>query len=161
MVTPYSQFFGVQAAVNVMVGERYKEVTDEVLQYALGEWGDEEAKSIDPNLRDKLLNLPRAKELSNLKTPDMTRKQFREKFGGAGVSDDEAILRYFAGEAYVVAMKAAGPAREYASKKSDLATLIEQATKHTNFRQIYVRRGSLTLRLEKRQKCRGHNFTKR
>ena len=36
MVTPYSQFFGVQAAVNVMVGERYKEVTDEVLLYALG-----------------------------------------------------------------------------------------------------------------------------
>jgi oxaloacetate decarboxylase alpha subunit len=161
MVTPYSQFFGVQAAVNVMVGERYKEVTDEVLQYALGEWGNEEAESIDPNLRDKLLNLPRAKELSKLKTPDMTRKQFREKFGGAGVSDDEAILRYFAGEAYVVAMKAAGPAREYASKKSDLAMLIEQATKHTNFRQIYVRRGSLTLRLEKRKKGRGNNFTKR
>ena len=36
MVTPYSQFFGVQAAINVMVGERYKEVTDEVLLYALG-----------------------------------------------------------------------------------------------------------------------------
>ena len=34
MVTPYSQFFGVQAAINVMVGQRYKEVTDEVLLYA-------------------------------------------------------------------------------------------------------------------------------
>ncbi|MGH7810734.1 MAG: hypothetical protein ACREP5_10700, partial [Candidatus Binatia bacterium] len=43
MVTPYSQFFGVQAAINVMVGERYREVTDEVLLYALGFWGDEEA----------------------------------------------------------------------------------------------------------------------
>src|SRR3989442_10294494 len=28
MVTPYSQFFGVQAAINAMVGARYKEVTD-------------------------------------------------------------------------------------------------------------------------------------
>src|SRR5215467_14721864 len=111
MVTPYSQFFGVQAAVNVMVGERYKEVTDEVLLYTLGLWGDEEAQSIEPNLRDKLLQRPRAKELSKLKAPKMTLKQFREKFGGPGVSDDEAILRYFAGEEYVDAMKAAGPAR--------------------------------------------------
>ena len=40
MVTPYSQFFGVQAAINVMVGQRYQEVTDEVLLYALGHWGE-------------------------------------------------------------------------------------------------------------------------
>ncbi len=55
MVTPYSQFFGVQAAINVMVGARYQEVTDEVLLYALGYWGEEEAQSIDANLRDRLV----------------------------------------------------------------------------------------------------------
>ena len=151
MVTPYSQFFGVQAAVNVMVGERYKEVTDEVLLYTLGLWGDEEAQSIEPNLRDKLLQRPRAKELSKLKAPEMTLKQFREKFGGPGVSDDEAILRYFAGEEYVDAMKAAGPAREYASGKNSLLMLIEQLIKRNNSRQIYVRHGNLTVRLEKRR----------
>ena len=151
MVTPYSQFFGVQAAVNVMVGERYKEVTDEVLLYTLGLWGDEEAQSIEPNLRDKLLQRPRAKELSKLKAPEMTLKQFREKFGGPGVSDDEAILRYFAGEEYVDAMKATGPAREYTSGKNSLLMLIEQLTKRNNSRQIYVRHGNLTVRLEKRR----------
>jgi len=151
MVTPYSQFFGVQAAVNVMVGERYKEVTDEVLLYTLGLWGDEEAQSIEPNLRDKLLQRPRAKELSKLKAPEMTLKQFREKFGGHGVSDDEAILRYFAGEEYVDAMKAAGPAREYISEKNSLLMLIEQLIKRNNSRQIYVRHGNLTVRLEKRR----------
>jgi len=151
MVTPYSQFFGVQAAVNVMVGERYKEVTDEVLLYTLGLWGDEEAQSIEPNLRDKLLQRPRAKELSKLKAPEMTLKQFREKFGGPGVSDDEAILRYFAGEEYVDAMKAAGPAREYISEKNSLLMLIEQLIKRNNSRQIYVRHGNLTVRLERRR----------
>jgi len=151
MVTPYSQFFGVQAAVNVMVGERYKEVTDEVLLYTLGLWGDEEAQSIEPNLRDKLLQRPRAKELSKLKAPEMTLKQFREKFGGHGVSDDEAILRYFAGEEYVDAMKAAGPAREYISEKNSLLMLIEQLIKRNNSRQIYVRHGNLTVRLERRR----------
>jgi oxaloacetate decarboxylase alpha subunit len=151
MVTPYSQFFGVQAAVNVMVGERYKEITDEVLLYALGLWGEEEAESIEPNLKDKLLNSPRAKELRKLKAPEMTVKQFRQKFGGPGVSDDETILRYFAGEEYVAAMKAAGPPREYASRKSPLLMLIEQAIKQKNSRQIYVRHGNLTVRLEKRK----------
>ena len=38
MVTPFAQFVGSQAAINVMTGERYKEVTDQVIQYALGLW---------------------------------------------------------------------------------------------------------------------------
>jgi oxaloacetate decarboxylase alpha subunit len=135
-----------------MVGERYKEVTDEVLLYALGLWGNEEAESIEPNLKDKLLNRPRAKELRKLKAPEMTLKEFREKFGGPGVADDEAILRYFAGEEYVAAMKAAGPPREYASRKTPLLMLIEQAIKHKTSRQIYVQHGNLTVRLEKRKK---------
>ena len=67
MVTPYSQFFGVQAAINVIVGARYKEVTDEVLLYALGFWGEEEAESIEDNLKDRLLSTPRARELAKLK----------------------------------------------------------------------------------------------
>jgi oxaloacetate decarboxylase alpha subunit len=98
MVTPYSQFFGVQAAINIMVGERYKEVTDEVLLYALGHWGEEEAQSIEANLKDRLLNRPRARELARLKPPEMTVKDFRRKFGGAGVNDDDRLLQYFAGE---------------------------------------------------------------
>src|SRR5918999_1792310 len=88
MVTPYSKFFGVKAAINVMVGERYKEVTDEVILYALGFWGAEEAESIDPNTRDRTLSRPRAKELSHTEPPEMSLQDFREKFGGAGVSDD-------------------------------------------------------------------------
>ena len=36
MVTPLAQFVGSQAAINVITGERYKEVTDQSIQYALG-----------------------------------------------------------------------------------------------------------------------------
>ena len=48
MVTPLSQFVGSQAAINVIVGERYKEVTDQIIQYALGYWGREGAELLDP-----------------------------------------------------------------------------------------------------------------
>jgi len=94
MVTPYSQFFGVQAAINVMVGARYKEVTDEVLLYALGYWGEEEAQAIDANLRDRLVSSARAKELARVKAPEITLKEFREKFGGDRVSDDDKLLNF-------------------------------------------------------------------
>ena len=154
MVTPYSQFFGVQAAINVMVGERYKEVTDEVLLYALGLWGEEEAKSIDANLKDRLLEMPRAKELARQKAPETSLRSFREKFGGAGVSDDDRLLRYFAGDDAVAAMKAAGPTNNYARPTSSLLTLIEQISKRNDSSQIFIKKNGLSLRLERRRTAR-------
>jgi oxaloacetate decarboxylase alpha subunit len=152
MVTPYSQFVGVQAAINVIVGERYKEVTDEMLLYALGLWGEEEAQSIEPNLRDRLLGRPRAKELARGKPPETSLKEFREKHGGAGVSDDEAMLRYFAGAESVAAMNAAGRGRDFTSTKTPLLALIETLAGRKASRQIFIRKGNLTVRLEQTQR---------
>ena len=149
MVTPYSQFFGVQAAINVMVGERYKEVTDEVLLYALGFWGEEEAQSIDVNLKDRLLSSPRAKELARLKPPEMSLKDFRANFGGPGVNDDELLLRYFAGEEAVAALRAAGAPADYASSSTPLLLLIEQLAKRKTPASVYIARAGLHLRMER------------
>ena len=149
MVTPYSQFFGVQAAINVMVGQRYKEVTDEVLLYALGFWGEEEAQSIEANLKDRLLSSPRAKELAKLKPPEMSLKKFREKFGGAGVSDDDRLLHYFAGEDAVAAMRAAGAPADYSSAATPLLTLIEQLAKQKQTTRIYITRNGFSLQAER------------
>ncbi len=151
MVTPYSQFFGVQAAINVMVGDRYKEVTDEVLLYALGFWGDEEAESIETNIKDRLLASPRAKELAGLKPPEMSLKNFRHKFGGAGASDDDKLLNFFAGEDAVAAMKAAGAPKDYVISSTPLVTLIEQIAKRKGHVQVYIKRNGVTLRLARRR----------
>ena len=151
MVTPYSQFFGVQAAINVMVGQRYKEVTDEVLLYALGFWGDEEAHSIDGNLKDRLLNTPRAKELARSDPPALSIQEFRRKFGAESVSDDDKLLHYFAGAEAIGAMRAA---HRYSSVNSDpnasLITLIEQIGRRKEAVHVYVKRKGLSLRIERR-----------
>ncbi len=63
MVTPLSQFVGSQAAINVIVGERYKEVTDQVIRYALGHFGEEAVTAMDQEVRAKILDRPRAKEI--------------------------------------------------------------------------------------------------
>ena len=149
MVTPYSQFVGVQAAMNVILGERYKECTDEVIQYALGTWGEEESSSIEANVKDRILNRPRARELKNGQVPELTLRQFRVKLAGAGVSDDELLLRYFAGKDDVERMKGAPPVRAYLSGQRPLVLLIEELSKQKKFRQVIVQRGDLAIRLER------------
>jgi len=151
MVTPYSQFVGVQASMNVILGERYKEVTDEVIQYALGLWGVEESSSMDPDVRDKILSRPRARELARWEPPEISVKELRQKLGGAGVSDDELLLRYFAGTDEVAAMRAAGLPKDYVIAKNPLVNLIGELTRQTDHQRIYVQKGNLSLQLEKKK----------
>ncbi len=54
LVTPMSQMVGVQAATNVLLGERYKSVSKEVKAYLRGEYGLAPGK-LDPVLTMKIL----------------------------------------------------------------------------------------------------------
>jgi oxaloacetate decarboxylase alpha subunit len=147
MVTPYSQFVGVQAATNVLLGERYREVSDEVIQYALGFWGDEEAAAIDPGVKDRILARPRAGEIRRWVPPNISLRQVRETHGGPGVSDDELLLRYFSSEEDVARMKAAAGAP---AGGNYIVKLVENLTRQSARRQIFIRTGELSLRLERR-----------
>jgi pyruvate carboxylase subunit B len=54
LVTPTSQIVGTQAVLNVLAGERYKQVTQEVKNYCLGYYGRPPAE-IDPEVRKKVI----------------------------------------------------------------------------------------------------------
>ncbi len=41
MITPFSQFVGTQAAINVATGARYKVVIDELIRFAQGVFGED------------------------------------------------------------------------------------------------------------------------
>jgi oxaloacetate decarboxylase (Na+ extruding) subunit alpha len=151
MVTPLSQFVGSQAAINVIIGERYKQVTDQTIEYAMGVWGKEGATLMDGNTKDKILHRPRAREIAERKPPQQTLRELRRKHGGQGVSDEEILLRFFTSKDEVDQMHRAGPARIYASDKP-LLTLIEELTKQPHRGSIYIKKGNLSLRLEKRRK---------
>ena len=84
----------------------------------------------------------------------MSLKEFRQKFGGAAVSDDDKLLNYFAGAEAVTAMKAAGAPQAYLSTSAPLLTLIEQIAKRKDPAQVYIKRNGLTLRMERRQAAR-------
>ena len=148
MVTPYSQFVGAQAVMNVIMGERYKQVSDQVTQYALGFWGKAEAEAMDPNLRDRICSAPRARELACWRVPDPSLEEVRRQLGGAGVDDDELMLRYFAGADAVTTMRAAPPRSEFEiDGRVPIVALIKGMMKTPNVAKININTGDLALHL--------------
>lgn len=153
MVTPLAQFVGSQAAINVITGERYKEVTDQSIQYALGYWGKEAPAVMDASVKDKILSRPRAKDWANWSAPDLSLAEVRRKVGGTNVSDEELVLRVIAGDPAVDAMLAAGAPKDYSAVSQPLALLISELAKRKQYRQVYIQKNGLTLRMEQGAKA--------
>jgi oxaloacetate decarboxylase (Na+ extruding) subunit alpha len=150
MVTPLSQFVGSQAAINVIKGERYAQVTDQVIQYATGHWGKQAAAEVDPTIKARILDRSRAKEFAQWQPPQPTIEELRRKLGGPSLSDDELLMRYVVGDDDVEAMRAAGAPKQYHDTRNPLLTLLQDLTQRKDCRQIYVRKDGFFLALEKR-----------
>lgn len=106
MATPFSQLVGIQAVLNVVTGKRYSSIPDEVIQYAAGFYGDPVA-SIDPDIQDKIMSAPRAKEVLADPPEQPTIEELRKRHGTD--DDDELILRALIPMSDIEAMRAAGP----------------------------------------------------
>jgi oxaloacetate decarboxylase alpha subunit len=150
MVTPLAQFVGSQAAINVITGERYREVTDQAIQYAWGHWGKEGPLVMDANVRDKILSRRRAKDWEKWTPPDLPLEEVRRKFGGPGISDEELVLRVIAGNSAVDAMLAAGAPKEYLNAGRPLIALIGELARRKDCSQVFIQKNGFMLRLEKR-----------
>ena len=150
MVTPYSQFVGVQATLNVIARERYKQLSDQVIQYALGFWGEAESAAMDPNLRDRILASPRAKELAGWRPPEPSIEEVRQHFGGPGVSDDELLLRYLAGNDAVAAMRAAPRKSGHGvDGRLPLVSLVNELAKKSSLSQIKIEKKGFLFHMAK------------
>jgi oxaloacetate decarboxylase alpha subunit len=149
MVTPLSQFVGSQAAINVIVGERYKEVTDQIIQYALGYWGKEGADLMAPEVKAKILDRPRAKEWAERQPPEPTIAEIRKKMNAEHVSDEDLLLRWNLAVDEIEAMRAAGAPKEYLTARQPLVNLLDSLSKRTEYRQIVIQKGDMVLSLQK------------
>ena len=118
MATPFSQFVGIQAVLNVVLPERYEVVPDEVIHYALGHYGPL-MRPVEPEIADKIFSQPRVKELEKWERDQTTVAEFREKLG-QDLSDEELLLRYFCPEEQVDKMLAGPPLRTEPPAHSDL-----------------------------------------
>ena len=150
MVTPLSQFVGSQAAINVIVGERYKEVTDQVIKYALGHCGAEGSRDMEPNVKDKILNRPRAREWAKWQPDEPSADEMRRRLGAIGVSDEELLLRWIVGKEDIDAMRAAPRPLQYLNAEQPLMTLLHELSKRSDCSQIHVQKPGFSITLERR-----------
>jgi oxaloacetate decarboxylase alpha subunit len=149
MVTPLSQFVGSQAAINVIVGERYKEVTDQVIRYALGHFGEEAVTAMDQDVRARILDRPRAKEIMAQTRTHPTIADMRRDLDAATASDEELLLRWLLNKEDIVAMRAAGPAQEYVTARHPLVKLMAELTQRSDCNLIQVSKSGFALTLER------------
>jgi oxaloacetate decarboxylase alpha subunit len=111
--TPFSQLMGIQSVLNVVTGERYGSVPDEVLVYVLGHLGQPPAP-IDENVLDRMLSTDRGREMQSWQPPQPTIPELKEQYGDRSMSDEELLRRYLVPRQDVEATHAAGPpARAY------------------------------------------------
>ena len=146
MVTPLAQFVGSQAGINVIVGERYKVVSDEVIQFALGFWGREPVTDMDPVVRAKILNRGRARDWERWDAPQPSLQEVRAQYGG-NISDEEIVTRAYGGDAAVESMGRASRPEDYLSARQPLVALLEGLTKRRGFTHVVVQKDDTSLAL--------------
>jgi oxaloacetate decarboxylase (Na+ extruding) subunit alpha len=130
MVTPYSQFVGSQAVLNVLAEQngdaRWSRMPDEILRYVLGHFGTPPGE-INPEVRQRAADAPRTKELDK-PLPEPSLDQVRAGVAnslGRTVPDDQVLLRTVLPADQVDRMEAAGPAPTWSP---DTASGIRTAT---------------------------------
>jgi oxaloacetate decarboxylase alpha subunit len=125
VVSPFAQFVMTQAVLNVVQGERYRTVPDEVRKYALGYYG-ELAAPIDPNVLDRVVGReqPVTARPGELLAPALDRVR-RER--GPFASDDDLLLAAFYNpEQYVKLVNARPIKTDYPVGRTPLVTLVKE-----------------------------------
>ena len=94
LVTPMSQMVGVQAATNVLLGERYKSISKEVKAYVRGEYGKAPGE-VSNELVQKVLGDEKPYMGRFADTLDPIFDETKEKLKGTARSDED-VLSYIA-----------------------------------------------------------------
>jgi oxaloacetate decarboxylase alpha subunit len=107
VVSPFAQFVVTQAVLNVVQGERYRTVPDEVRKYALGHYGAL-AAPVAPDVLDRVAGRgqPVTARPGELLAPGLDRVR-RER--GPFASDDDLLLAVFYDDARLRSLVAARP----------------------------------------------------
>ena len=94
LVTPLSQMVGVQATVNVLLGERYKSIGKEIKNYIRGEYGKAPGK-INPELAQKVLGdeQPMTGRYAETLEPEF---EVAKSYLGSRARCDEDVLSFIA-----------------------------------------------------------------
>lgn len=148
-VTPFAQFIGVQATLNVMQGERYATVPDEVKKYAFGYYG-KLLSPVDPDVLDRIeangsnyiAQTPPSRE------PVMPR--LRQRY--PNMPDEQRLLRYFFDSSLVDPLQLkTGENRMISQRTTPLVEMVREACSRQRASRIYVQKDDVRLELRRQQ----------
>jgi oxaloacetate decarboxylase alpha subunit len=147
MVTPFSQIIVTQAVMNVVAGERYSNVPDEVIRYVIGKFG-KPTVPVEANVLDKITLLPRTRALLNEPAmPELS--ELRRRFP-QGIDDEELVLRVVMPEDQLEAMKAAGPSRQsYNPCFKPILTLLEAVGRRSDLSYFSIQKPGFRISLSR------------
>ena len=143
MVTPLSQFVGVQAFLNVTSGERWSQFPDEIVRYVLGQYGPPPGE-LDPEVEAKVLSSPKAMAFRE-EEHRLDLGEARARYGEA-MSDEELLLRMTMPPEQVDAIGA--PRRAVQAGRHAVVDLVEGIAQR-RLHEIDVTTGSLRLRVRR------------
>ena len=142
MVTPFSQLVGTQAVLNVVQGERYRTVPDEVKKYALGYYGRTLAP-VDPEVLDRIVaNGSSRIGLVPQPLPDAV-PALRRKY--PNMNDEERLLRHLYAGSQVDDMLAAGAMRTDYYFEKPVVRLLRELAQRRPAGRIHISKGALKL----------------
>jgi hypothetical protein len=104
---------------------------------------------MDQEVRAKILDRPRAKEIMAQTRDHPTLADMRRELGGAETSDEDLLLRWLMSKDDIAAMRAAGPAKEYVTTRHPLVKLMAELTQHADCNLIQVSKPGFALTLER------------
>jgi oxaloacetate decarboxylase alpha subunit len=147
VVTPFAQYIVTQATLNVMTGERYKQLADEIVDLLRGDFGPLPGP-VDARLMDRALSTKRATQQPA--GQDVTIGELRARFGHQ-ISDEDLLLRAVMPAQQVDAMVAA--------RSSAPATVLPKVFNllhgHAAVNSVVVESGGATISVERRPPVSG------
>ena len=147
MVTPFPQIVCTQAMFNVIGKERYDQVPDQVIRYAMGLFG-RPARPIEPNVLDRILSRPRAQEI-RAEPPPPSLSELRKRFS-PGLSDEEFLLRATMPAEQVDAVRTYGPGgASYNPDARALIKLLTELVRRPDAPDVVVEKGELRIELSR------------
>ncbi len=136
LVSPFAQYIITQAVLNVVQGERYKTIPDEVRKYAMGYYGRLAAQPSDEFL-----------ERANIRPEDVVSERSAEHIEpwiprlraqlGAAASDEDLLLAAFYDKALLEPLRKPAPA--YRFRTTPLYELVQYLCNRTDLERVHVR----------------------
>jgi oxaloacetate decarboxylase alpha subunit len=142
MITPFAQFVGTQAVLNVVHGERYKVVPNEIKKYALGYYGKLLAP-IQGDVLDRIVQNGSAQIALKPVPPAPGVAELRKKYPSA--TDEERLLRFmFAGSQVDAMLRDRKPIVDSRHEHSVVA-LVKHLASQPRRARIHISRGNFSL----------------